>query len=125
MWHGTEGHVGLGAGPIPDSGLSIPTLPAPERPLGPSPAAVIAHSYLSSPGEGFSPDLCAASQTHGLPGGGRKTWQGEKAGNIGKGFPLKYVKKMRGNLVHQNMGKSTHTGVLWPQDQTEHMSWER
>lgn len=64
--------MGLGAGPIPDSGLSIPTLPAPERPLGLSPAAVIAHSYLSSPGEGFSPDLCTASEMHGfLKGEGR------------------------------------------------------
>lgn len=55
------------------------------------------------------------------------SWRGKEdnAGHIGKGFPLKYVKQMRGNLVRKNMGKSTHTGVLWPQDQTEHMSWER
>lgn len=44
------------------------------------------------------------------------TWQGENAGNTGKGFPQKYIKKMRGNLVPKDTRETPHLSweYFWP-----------
>lgn len=47
--------MGLGAQLIPNSGLSIPILPAPRGSQALISATVIPHKYFSGPGEGFSP----------------------------------------------------------------------
>lgn len=117
-----------GAGSLanPDSGLSIPVLPAPRGCQALIPAAVTAHSYSSRRGKGFRPGSphmllkCTASWRGKGGLAGRECW------NTGNGFPLKRIMKTRGNLVHENTGKlHPNRTASGPKNQTEHMSWER
>lgn len=89
-------------------------------------AAVIVHSYLSSPERVLVPDLGSCFSNTQLLGEGRTLGRKRTLETQEKGFSYKYIKKKRENLVPKNMRKlHPNTTASGSKSQTEHMSWER